>query len=47
MPLRHMLSAQEETITRQDFFKGRPDVSPNRLDSRQIQADYMKSLNKD
>ena len=27
--------------TRQDFFKGRPDISDNRLDRRQIQKDLM------
>ena len=27
--------------TRKDFFKGRPDISDNRLDRRQIQADLM------
>jgi len=30
--------------TRQDFFKGRQDVSPNRLDRRQIQDDLVKNF---
>ena len=30
--------------TRQDFFKGRPDISPNRLDRRQIQADLYEKF---
>jgi hypothetical protein len=30
--------------TRQDFFKGREDVSPNRLDRRQIQADLYEKF---
>ena len=30
--------------TRQDFFKGRPDVSPSRLDKRQIQSDLYEKF---
>jgi hypothetical protein len=30
--------------TRQDFFKGREDVSPNRLDRRQIQSDLYEKF---
>jgi hypothetical protein len=30
--------------TRQDFFKGRQDISPNRLDRRQIQADLVEKF---
>jgi len=33
--------------TRQDFFKGRQDVSPNRLDRRQIQADLYEQFKSD
>jgi hypothetical protein len=33
--------------TRQDFFKGRPDISPNRLDRRQIQADLYEKYKQD
>lgn len=30
--------------TRQDFFKGREDISPSRLDRRQIQADLLEQF---
>lgn len=33
------LLQQRRDQTRKDFFKGREDISPNRLDRRQIQAD--------
>lgn len=33
--------------TRQDFFKGRQDISPSRLDRRQIQADLYQQFKQD
>jgi hypothetical protein len=47
MPTPGISAASPETrreITRQQFFKGRPDVSDDRLERRQKQADELRKF---